>query len=105
MILNTFLKKDVSGIIRSNYHIFEYIDELEEICIYGWSFSSVDLPYLKHIIDINSDISRIKWEISYYREEDKEIAMKFLKKYNTLESQISFVKLNELLCYVQQTLF
>lgn len=103
--VNTFLKKDVSGIIRSNYHIFEYIDELEEICIYGWSFSSVDLPCLKHIIDNNSDISRIKWEISYYREEDKEIAMKFLKKYNILESQISFVRLHDLMYYGQPTLF
>ena len=103
--VNTFFKKDVNEIIRSNYHIFEHIAELEEICIYGWSFSSVDLPYLKHIIDNNSDISRIKWEISYYREEDKEIAMKFLKKYNILESQISFVRLHDLMYYGQPTLF
>lgn len=103
--VNTFFKKDVNGIIRSNYHIFEHIAELEEICIYGWSFSSVDLPYLMHIIDINRDLYRIKWEISYHREDDKKNAMRFLKEYNISESQISFVKLNELLCYVQPPLF
>jgi hypothetical protein len=103
--VNTFFKKDVNEIIRSNYHIFEHIAELEEICIYGWSFSSVDLPYLMHIIDINRDLYRIKWEISYHREDDKKNAMRFLKEYNISESQVSFVKLNELLCYVQPPLF
>lgn len=103
--VNTFFKKDVNGIIRSNYHIFEHIDEIEEIYIYGWSFSKVDLPYLMRIMAINKNLSNIKWIISFLREGDKETAMKFLNKHNVLSSQVSFVRLYDLMYYGQPTLF
>lgn len=103
--VNTFLKKDVSGIIQNNYHIFEYLDKLEEVYIYGWSFSDVDLPYLMRIMAINKNLSNIKWIISFFREGDKETAMKFLNKHNVLSSQVSFVRLYDLMYYGQPTLF
>jgi hypothetical protein len=103
--VNTFLKKDVIGIIRRNYHIFEHIDEIEEIYIYGWSFSNVDLLYLRTIMAINKNLSNIKWAISFFREGDKETVMKFLNKHNVLRSQVSFVRLYDLMYYGQPTLF
>ena len=47
--VNTILRKNVDGIIADNFYLFEDLKNLEEIHIYGWSFSSVDIPYLKEI--------------------------------------------------------
>lgn len=102
--VNTILRKNVDGIIADNFYLFEDLKNLEEIHIYGWSFSSVDIPYLKEIINRN-DISKLKWIISWFNVEDKKKVMDFLKSYNINPLLINFVRLIDLVIDTQKKLF
>ena len=102
--VNTILRKNVDGIIADNFYLFEDLKNLEEIHIYGWSFSSVDIPYLKEIINRN-DISKLKWIISWFNAEDKKKVMDFLKSYNINPLLINFVRLIDLVIDTQKKLF
>ena len=102
--VNTLLRKDVEGIIANNFYTFERLCNLEEIHIYGWAFSSVDIPYLIEIIKRN-DTSKLKWFISWFNEKDKENAISFLDTYNIDSSLINFIRLTELMDQGQLTLF
>lgn len=82
------LIKDVEGIIANNFYTFERLCNLEEIHIYGWAFSCVDIPYLIEIIKRN-DTSKLKWFISWFNEKDKENAISFLDTYNIDSSLIN----------------
>ena len=44
------LKKDVEGCIKKNQQFFNEILDVERIYVYGFSFSSIDMPYLEKII-------------------------------------------------------
>lgn len=94
--VNTLLRKDVEGIITNNFYTFERLCNLEEIHIYGWAFSNVDIPYLIEVIKRN-DKSKLKWIISWFNEKDKEKATNFLNSYNIDPTLITFVRLPELM--------
>ena len=102
--VNTFLKKDVQGNIDNHYDIFRNLNLLEEMHIYGWSFSPIDTPYLDEILK-NNDMSKLYWNISWYSENDKVKANMFLSKYGVDTNHISFVKLDDLMDKSQLSLF
>ena len=94
--VNTFLKKDVQSNIDNHYDMFHNLNQLEEIHVYGWSFSSIDTPYLDEILQ-NNDMSRLHWIISWHIENDKVNANKFLGKYRVETNHTSFVQLDDLM--------
>lgn len=102
--VNTFLKKDVQGNIDKHYDIFKKLNQLEDIYVYGWSFSPIDTPYLDEILKHN-DPSKLHWTISWIKEEDKVNAKRYLSKYDIDANLISFVQLDEFIDKSQLSLF
>ncbi|EAR02015.1 hypothetical protein FB2170_01990 [Maribacter sp. HTCC2170] len=85
--------KPTDTIIKANEDFFKKLADIEQIYIFGLSFSSVDLPYL---IEIVKNLSvKVKWTVSY-RSANKVAEVK-----KTLEGigikDINFIKLDELL--------
>lgn len=97
------LRKDVQGIIEKHWDIWEKIANVERICIYGFSFSEVDMPYLYHILRKVS--SNVTFEISYYSEEDRERVLKFVCDSSLGSQRYQLVKLSDLVLDFQLSLF
>lgn len=83
--------KPTDEIIKKNRSIFEQLSEVNKVCIYGLSFSSVYEPYLNHII--SSVAPNAELEASYYSLSDKECIEQFAKKHNL---SINLVRLEDL---------
>ena len=92
--------KPTDEIIKKNRSIFDKLSEVNKVCIYGLSFSSVDEPYLNHII--SSMAPKAKLEASYYSLSDKESIKKFARKHNL---SIRLVCLEDLQVVKQLRLF
>lgn len=94
------LRKDTQSIINDNQKFFETLKDVQTIYIYGFSFSPIDLPYLSKIVS-EVVIKTTKWIVSYYSDGDIENAKKFFEESNISLSQVSFIKLNDLLLVKQ----
>lgn len=92
--------KPTDEIIKKNKNIFEKLNEVNKLCIYGLSFSSVDEPYLNRII--SSVAPNVELEASYYSLSDKESIEAFGQKYNL---SIKLVRLEDLQVVKQLRLF
>lgn len=98
------LRKDVEGIIAKNKDFFKSLHDIGVIHIYGFSFAEVDIPYLMEVAKY-VDIGNVVIEISYYYDEDKVKADKFLLKVESRPKNMKFVKLEELMRYKELELF
>lgn len=60
------LRKKTEDILEANKKYFQNLKnrEIKKICVYGFSFSDVDLPYINELLNNLSE--KIKWEIYYY---------------------------------------
>ena len=74
------LKKDVEGCIEKNQQFFNEILDVERIYVYGFSFSSIDIPYLEKIIMRTKPETH--WVISWYLQDDKRRIMDFVIRYD-----------------------
>ena len=74
------LKKDVEGCIEKNQQFFNEILDVERIYVYGFSFSSIDMPYLEKIIRRTKPETH--WVISWYSQEDKRRIMDFIIRHD-----------------------
>ena len=74
------LKKDVEGCIDKNQQFFNEILDVERIYVYGFSFSSIDMPYLEKIIRRTKPETH--WVISWYLQDDKRRIMDFVIRYD-----------------------
>lgn len=74
------LKKDVGGCIEKNQQFFNKIFDIERIYVYGFSFSSIDMPYLEKIISRTKPETH--WVISWYSQEDKRRIMDFIIRHD-----------------------
>lgn len=72
------LKKDIDGRIKNNIHFFDAILDVKRIFVYGFSFSSIDMPYLEKIIRRTKPETH--WVISWYSQDDKRRIMDFVVK-------------------------
>ncbi|RYE58360.1 MAG: hypothetical protein EOP48_03730 [Sphingobacteriales bacterium] len=61
--------KNAKQIIRMNEHYFKSLANTIEIVVMGHSMSGVDLEYFKAVAE-NIDVKKVKWVISYYRQND-----------------------------------
>lgn len=66
-----YLKKDTEKIINDNLEFFKGLGnkDITEIYSFGFSFSDVDLPYIKKICE-EIDTSNITWYMNTYKKED-----------------------------------
>ena len=74
------LKKDVEGCIEKNQQFFNEILDVERIYVYGFSFSSIDMPYLEKIIRRTKPETH--WVISWYSQDDRRRLMDFVIRYD-----------------------
>ena len=74
------LKKDVEGCIEKNQQFFNEIFDVERIYVFGFSFSSIDMPYLEKIIRRTKP--KTHWVISWYSQEDKRRIMDFIIRHD-----------------------
>lgn len=72
------LQKDVIGIIKKNASFFQQIAKIEKVYVYGFSFSSIDMPYLKIIKSRTTPETH--WLISWVSKEDKRRILDFAIK-------------------------
>lgn len=86
------LRKPVETIIHNNQNFFESLKDLNIIHIYGFSFSSIDEPYIKIIAD---KFNNAKWEISDFNNENINKINDFLYRYNINNCEI--ISLNDIL--------
>ncbi|MDF2857393.1 MAG: hypothetical protein K0Q87_3244 [Neobacillus sp.] len=63
--LQATLKKDTQAVINQNKALFKAFGEVDEIYSYGFSFSEVDLVYIKEICS-TSPTENIVWYINNY---------------------------------------
>lgn len=99
----TILRKDVQGIIKKHWDVWEKMANVDRICIYGFSFSEIDMPYLQHILlEVSSDVA---FEISYYSDEDYQKILKFVYDNSLKPQQYQLVKLSDLISDSQLSLF
>lgn len=59
------LKKDTSKVIQQNKDLFKKLGLVDEIYTYGFSFSEVDLVYIKEICSLSST-KNIRWYLNDY---------------------------------------
>lgn len=67
------------------------------MCVWGFSFAKVDMPYLKKIVEVNTHAHEIKWYISYYCEEEKGVFEGKMKEIGVGKEMISFQKLEKIM--------
>lgn len=61
------LQKGVTSIIKNNISFFDKLDGVDEINVYGFSFSEIDMPYIEKINEI---APFAKWTIYYHSNRD-----------------------------------
>ena len=94
------LRKHTDNIIKENAKSFQALKNVQNVYIYGLSFSPVDLPYLDEVVSkVNVDAA--KWIVSYYSGDDKETAERYFSQKKIDKALISYVKLNDLLLVKQ----
>lgn len=97
-------KKDVGKIIEDNFGIFHEMKDVEVITIMGYSFSTIDNPYLSYIIDHASNKENLKFEVYCYSKTDKDNAQEFFKSNGIREDQyLPFMSYNDILVAKQLT--
>lgn len=84
-------RKPVKEIIQQNEIFFNGLKNVSKVCVYGLSFSDVDIPYM---IKINECAPNAHWEISCFSESDRSKVQVFAAKYGVKD--YSIVRLSEL---------
>ncbi len=85
------MRKPVEKIIEQNKNFFNSIKGVRKICVYGFSFSDIDEPYLSKINNYAPDAH---WEISCFSPRDRTRAKNFCYKFGIKD--FSIIRLSEL---------
>ena len=88
------LRKDTLRIMSDNEQMFKSLSNVEKVYVYGFSFSDVDIHYIKELISIISPLAR--WEISYYSDSEMDDFSKIMQSLNVHSERMTFVKLKDL---------
>lgn len=64
-------RKPVEDIIAQNQTYFSDLYDVKIIYVWGFSFNKVDIPYIRKIIASNDYPEDIKWNISYFSDEER----------------------------------
>lgn len=88
----TILYKDTSKIISENQAIWNRLENVTTIHIYGLSISDIDKPYISKIASLAPEAT---WEISWLTDKDKDRAYSISKQIGL--SNVSLIKLNDII--------
>ncbi|KYG33443.1 bacteriophage abortive infection AbiH family protein [Priestia endophytica] len=70
MNLHDALRKDTKAIIEKERDFFDSLQNIDRIYSYGFSFSKVDLPYIKEICN-HIDTKKITWYLNDYDSKER----------------------------------
>lgn len=87
--------KDSKKIIEENADYFKSLSGLLNIYVLGHSLSHVDEAYFKEIV-ANVDLTKVRWVVTYYGDEEREKHRNTLTNLAITEDMISFYKMDEL---------
>ncbi len=76
--LQSVLRKDTKSIIKNNENLFELLGKVDAIYSYGFSFSDVDMAYIKKLCEV-SNTENIVW---YFNDYDRDKLDVYKKKLN-----------------------
>lgn len=76
--IHNLFEKPTARIIEENSDFFEELEEVNSIYSYGFSFSDVDLVYIKEIVS-NIDTSGMTWYLQAYQRKDHDRYKKIIK--------------------------
>jgi hypothetical protein len=68
--LHKALRKDTEGVIRQSNIFFRGLKNIETIFSYGFSFSDVDLPYIRGIMN-SHNTKNVTWYLNNFDNEEK----------------------------------
>ena len=94
------LRKPVSEIITNNQEVFKNLHAVQEVHIYGLSFSDIDVAYISKIVDSVSP--EAIFEVSYFSTIDK---MRIEEFFKTIRRTINLIRLEDIQQYKQGKLF
>lgn len=89
------LQKNVKQIVLKNQFMFKSFESVVKIYILGFSFSSIDIPYLEELIKyVNTE--KVLWVVSFYNDRDIKRIEEFRIKHSLNEKLWKMIKLNSL---------
>ena len=65
-------------IIESRYDYFRSLNDVNKVTVLGFSFSTVDLPYIQALLSVSKG-REIDWHIGRHTDQDKLMATKRLE--------------------------
>lgn len=98
-------RKDTDVIIAKHEYLFSQMADLEEIIIYGYSFSDIDNPYLFEILKRVNNKANLSLEVSFHTAADKIKAEEFFLNTDIKAEQIRYVRLTDYSTDIQLQLF
>lgn len=88
-------RKPVERIIRDNDAYFSDLYDVEVIYVLGFSFNPIDMPYINRIIECNDASENIRWNVSYYNDDEKRNFQQILTNVRIdVESKVQFHRLS-----------
>ncbi|MDE5988699.1 MAG: bacteriophage abortive infection AbiH family protein [Duncaniella sp.] len=90
-------RKPVNTIIEAEADYFKSLNDISEIIVLGFSFSTVDLPYINTLITSNKNPQTLSWSISKYNDNDEIRALKALTELGVNPQQVKFFNMDELM--------
>lgn len=88
-------KKCPHDYMVNHQKIFNSLSDVQNIYVYGLSFSEIDMPYLTKI---NTIVQKAEWTISYYGKNGKEKILNALKNNIYWKNpKIDFIKLEDMI--------
>lgn len=72
------MRKPIEEVINKNHLFFSKIYKIEEVVIWGLSYSDIDFPYVEKVK--NSVNKNVKWTLSYYSDNDELNAIRTMQK-------------------------
>lgn len=87
--------KPVGRLMRKIKMFMSGNEDVDVIHIYGFSFSDIDMPYIEDIASM-VDLKSVKWEVSYYDDEDEERFRKMVRDIGVSDEKISTATLEKI---------
>lgn len=88
--------KNSAAIIDQHISFFNSLREVRKITVLGHSLGDVDFLYFKQIVLSLEQPDQVKWNFSYYNEEDKKRIRKFCRSLNiSIEKNARLFRLSE----------
>lgn len=87
-----FTSKKSGDVIKANEDRFVAFSKMEVVVVIGHSLSPVDYPYFKEIIKYNSNISGLRWYISWHSIDGLKAITKYVSGMNIPRSNITLFR-------------